>query len=96
MLNNTKTRTSYLSDAVVVEVFGSLTYHCNLLRQQCSLTYHCILLRRKGFYTNHCLVKMAQTMCKNKILFLYVAGLELMSLTLTAEHATNCAKMQLL
>ena len=28
----------------VVAVFGSLTYHCNLLRQQCSLTYHCILL----------------------------------------------------
>ena len=63
MLNNTKTITSCLSDAVfLVEVFGSLTYHCNLLRQQCSLTYHCILLRQKGFYTNHCLVKMAQAM----------------------------------
>ena len=33
-------------------------------------------------------------MCKNKILFLYVAGIELVSLTLTAEHAMNCAKMQ--
>ena len=94
MLNNTKTRTSCCQMQFVVEVFGSLTYHCNLLRQQCSLTYHCILLSRKGFFTNHCLVKMAQTMCKNKILFLYVAGLELMSLTLTAEHATNCANMQ--
>ena len=52
------------------------------------------MLRRKGFYTNHCLVKMAQTMCQNKISFLYVAGLELMSLTLAAEHATNCSKMQ--
>ena len=51
-------------------------------------------VKAKRFFTNHCLVKITQTMCKNKILFLYVAGLELMSLTLTAGHATNCAKMQ--
>ena len=50
----------------VVEVFGSLTYHCNVLRQQCSLTYHSILLKQKGFYTNHCPVEMAQTMFKKK------------------------------
>ena len=51
-------------------------------------------VKAKRFFKDHC--KMAQNMCKNKILFLYVAGLELMSLTLTAVQAMNCAKMQLL